>query len=105
MDQYTTLQIVSISDSRFFSLIGGNANRTVPTLPRFNLGLEILLFDRSNLFASGNPTATYGFNLGLEILLFDRLTSLLVATLLLLMVSISDSRFFSLIANQNILIW
>ena len=62
---------VSISDSRFFSLIGRIRSVAVGVFKqRFNLGLEILLFDRYKRLML--PVPRRSFNLGLEILLFDR---------------------------------
>ena len=114
--------MVSISDSRFFSLIGkGSSSKGNHT--SFNLGLEILLFDRLNaptvttlafMFQSRTRDSSLWsvlsgtacvvplkcFNLGLEILLFDRWgaenTARTVES-----VSISDSRFFSLIEGNR----
>ena len=65
----------------------------------FNLGLEILLFDR-NLDVEGTPIPHGRFNLGLEILLFDRSTGIR-RPISVVAVSISDSRFFSLIVYSG----
>ena len=44
----------------------------MPCQQRFNLGLEILLFDRILNRRISNSRGIVCFNLGLEILLFDR---------------------------------
>ena len=62
---------VSISDSRFFSLIAKSGIRGRSADRCFNLGLEILLFDRRVVVQEVHPVIAR-FNLGLEILLFDR---------------------------------
>ena len=65
------IALVSISYSRFFSLMGRHAvaNHRCQRAARFNLVLEILLFDgRSNPVL---PRGEVRFNLVLEILLFD----------------------------------
>ena len=64
--------------------------------PGFNLGLEILLFDRAPTAPASSQEQ--GFNLGLEILLFDRVGTPF-ASADARRVSISDSRFFSLIGK------
>ena len=64
----------------------------------FNLGLEILLFDR-NVYRATRKCYIPCFNLGLEILLFDRQRRIVPPVTQLYPVSISDSRFFSLIAS------
>ena len=54
------------------SLIDGHFNAYEhPLVMRFNLGLEILVFDRGALDTEEHRNLL-GFNLGLEILVFDR---------------------------------